>query len=100
MTNPTWLQLMWNGITSDGVMSLAESRYLKGLKCLELENNFIGDLGACALANSPNCDLLDRLTVGSIYRTSRDETLGPEAVEALKQRFGNRLGLSITAEQP
>jgi uncharacterized protein (TIGR02996 family) len=95
MANLTSLQLMWNCITSDGVIALAESPHVRGLKRLELEDNFIGDRGAFALAASPNFDRLDRLTFGSFYSTSRDEHLGPEGIEALRQRFGSRLLLKL-----
>jgi uncharacterized protein (TIGR02996 family) len=75
-----------NGVGPAGTVALASSPHLANLVLLDLSYNDIGTAGALALARSTTLTALTEVIL-------RGVTIGPEGVEALRQRFGEGLML-------
>jgi uncharacterized protein (TIGR02996 family) len=74
------------GLGNDGAGLLAASPYLRGLRCLDLSNNFIKNDGAQLLAASPYLGGLQTLHL-------QNNPIGPPGKRALRARFGERVEL-------
>jgi uncharacterized protein (TIGR02996 family) len=81
------LDLSQNGLGDAGAVALAKSRRMARLTHLDLRFNQIGDCGAKALAESPHLVNLRFLNFTANYEAS------PDAVAALRARFGDALHL-------
>jgi Ran GTPase-activating protein (RanGAP) involved in mRNA processing and transport len=74
-----------NPISDEGARAIAQSPNFRRLVALRLRDNAIGDAGAIALAESPHLtDLMHLYISGNRF--------GPEGEEALRRRFGGRVG--------
>jgi uncharacterized protein (TIGR02996 family) len=108
----TDLDLRMNGIGDRGVTALAASPILARLRCLDLSDNPVRAAGIRALASSPHVAALRSLRLygtrieaegaRALARSAplahleelhihRDHSIGVRGVEALEQRFGDRL---------
>lgn len=75
------LDLSESAFGDEGLLQLLRSERLSGLRRLELRRCRVGEAGARALASCPQLAGLKRLDL-------RGNRLGVEAIEALRERFG------------
>jgi uncharacterized protein (TIGR02996 family) len=112
LTALTHLRLEGNDITGAGAEALTTAHYFRNLKTLSLTANHIGDDGARVLARCPAVASLRNLWLGNcaIGSAGAEELatspylanlgdlyillnplLGPEGIDQLRRRFGDRL---------
>ena len=82
------LVLSSNEISDAGAAAVANSRFMANLEWIELSGNKIGDVGAMALSKSPYLGDLKWL-----FLDDQEATLGKEATQSLRDRFGDALSL-------
>ncbi|MGF1580746.1 MAG: TIGR02996 domain-containing protein [Gemmataceae bacterium] len=80
-----YLDLSWNNYSEKGLIAFTESSYLQGLRRLKIGSEFYMDAVAQAILRSPHLSQLLELNVDS-------ENLSESMLNALQERFGDRLG--------